>query len=79
MYFSTQQSGRASGVVMLGFLGGLSVSAPVAGFAVDRLGEYWPVWAAAAALAATAALVMWFDSTDRTPAAVVATAASPAD
>lgn len=67
MFFSTGQSGRASGVVMLGFLGGLSISAPVAGFTVDRIGVYWPVWAGAALLAAAAALLMWFDSTGRTP------------
>lgn len=79
MYFSTQQSGRASGVVMLGFLGGLSLSAPVAGFAVDHLGEYWPVWAVSAGLAAIAAAAMWFDSTDRTPTVVTTEAVSPAD
>lgn len=70
MFFSTRQSGRASGVVMLGFLGGLSISAPIAGVVVDRTGVYWPVWAVAAALAAAAAIVMWWDSTGRTPAAV---------
>ncbi len=68
MYFSTGQAGRASGVVMLGFLGGLSISAPIAGFVVDQLGEYWPVWVAATLLTLAAAVVMWFDSTGRTPA-----------
>lgn len=68
MFFSTGQAGRASGVVMLGFLGGLSISAPVAGYTVDRIGEYWPVWAVAALLTTVAAVVMWFDSTGRTPA-----------
>ena len=67
MYFSTGQAGRASGIVMLGFLGGLSISAPVAGFAVDQMGEYWPVWAVSALLTLAAAVVMWFDSTGRTP------------
>lgn len=67
MYFSTGQAGRASGIVMLGFLGGLSVSAPIAGYAVDRTGEYWPVWVVAAVLAATAATLMWFDRTERSP------------
>ena len=66
MFFSTRQSGRASGVVMLGFLGGLSISAPIAGFAVDRTDVYWPVWTVAAVLAATAAS-LWFDRTGRTP------------
>lgn len=63
MLFATKPSGRASGVVMLGFLGGLSVSAPVAGLVVDRIGVYWPVWAVSAGLAATAAAIMWFDTT----------------
>ena len=52
---------------MLGFLGGLSISAPIAGFAVDRLGEYWPVWVASTVMTAAAAVIMWFDSTGRTP------------
>jgi predicted MFS family arabinose efflux permease len=68
MFFSRTHAGRASGIVMLGFLGGLSISAPIAGFAVDRIGVYWPVWVTAAALAAAAAVVMWFDSTERTSA-----------
>lgn len=68
MFFSKTQAGRASGIVMLGFLGGLSISAPIAGYAVDQLGVYWPVWLAAAGLAAIAALVMWFDNTERTSA-----------
>ncbi len=77
MFFSTGQAGRASGVVMLGFLGGLSIAAPIAGFAVDQSGVYWPVWAVSALLTLAAACVMWFDSTGRTPAespAAVATA-----
>lgn len=72
MFFSKAQSGRASGVVMLGFLGGLSISAPLAGFTVDRIGVYWPVWAVAAGLAGIAAALMWFDTTGRTPDSPVA-------
>lgn len=79
MFFSTGQAGRASGVVMLGFLGGLSISAPVAGYTVDRIGEYWPVWAVAALLTTVAAVVMWFDSTGRTPAGSEATLRSAAE
>lgn len=67
MFFSKQQAGRASGVVMLGFLGGMSISAPLAGFAVDRIGAYGPVWLTAAGLAAAASAMMWFDTTGRTP------------
>ena len=67
MFFSKQQAGHASGVVMVGFLGGMSLSAPLAGFAVDRIGTYWPVWLAAGGMAAVAATMMWFDTTGRTP------------
>jgi predicted MFS family arabinose efflux permease len=70
MFYTTAQAGRASGIVMLGFLSGMSISAPVAGLVVDRTGDYWPVWTVSAALAAVAAGLMWFDSTDRTPAAI---------
>jgi len=47
-------AGRASGVVMLGFLGGLSISSPIAGWAVDRLGTYQPVWLVCLGLAVMA-------------------------
>ena len=67
MYFSTRQAGRASGIVMLGFLGGLSISAPIAGYAVDRLGDYQPVWVAAGLLAAVAAVVMLVERAGRSP------------
>lgn len=53
-----QMSGRASGVVMLGFLGGLTVGSPAAGAIVDRWGTYQPVWFATLVLAlASAALI----------------------
>ena len=74
MFFSKGQAGRASGIVMLGFLGGLSISAPIAGFTVDRLGEYWPVWVASTVMTTAAAIIMWFDSTGRTPGEGAATA-----
>lgn len=48
-------SGRASGVVMLGFLGGLTISGPIAGLAVDVGEDYNPVWIASAACCAVAA------------------------
>lgn len=75
MFFATGQAGRASGIVMLGFLSGLSISGPIAGFAIDRLDDYRAVWVAATALTAVAAIVMWFDSTGRTPLAHDAEAA----
>lgn len=54
------QSGRASGAVMVGFLGGLAVGAPIAGLAVDATDSYQPVWVATLVLAAAAALVAQF-------------------
>jgi len=49
-------AGRASGTVMFGFLGGLAVSAPVAGLIIDRAG-YQPVWIVATILTLLAAAV----------------------
>ncbi|MDJ0767503.1 MAG: MFS transporter [Ilumatobacter sp.] len=57
-FVAVSQAGRASGVVMLGFLGGLTISAPIAGVVVDQTGDYRPVWLIAAALAAAAAALM---------------------
>ena len=51
-------AGRASGIVMLGFLGGLSVGSPVAGVIVDRWGTYQPVWLGALVLSIMSALVI---------------------
>ncbi|MGH1494086.1 MAG: MFS transporter [Acidimicrobiales bacterium] len=51
-------AGRASGIVMLGFLGGLAISSPLAGAAVDRWDTYQPVWIVATVLSlASAALI----------------------
>jgi len=59
------QAGRASGAVMVGFLGGLAVGAPVAGLAIDATDSYQPVWIATLVLAAAAAVVA--DFARRTP------------
>ncbi len=52
------QAGRASGVVMVGFLGGLSVGTPLAGWTVDVTGSYRPVWIGATVLTLVATLVV---------------------
>ena len=44
MSVPTAEAGRASGVVMLGFFAGLTVSSPVTGAIVDELGTYDPAW-----------------------------------
>ena len=64
MFVPTSQSGRASGVVMLGFLGGLTISAPLAGAAVDAWDDYTPVWLTAAALTVAAAAMMFAGRSD---------------
>ena len=71
MYVSSGDSGRNSGVVMLGFLGGLTISAPLAGLAVDRWDTYRPVWMVALLLCTAAAAMMFRTSqgsgSDETP------------
>jgi predicted MFS family arabinose efflux permease len=54
-----RQSGRASGRVMLGFLGGLGLVPPAFGAAVDRVGSYPACWLALAGVAVLAAVAMW--------------------
>jgi predicted MFS family arabinose efflux permease len=43
-------AGRASGVVLFGFLAGLGLGAPIFGWSVDALGTYFPGWLAASVL-----------------------------
>ncbi len=52
------QAGRASGIVMMGFLLGLTISSPITGWVVDSVDTYNPVWWGAGALAASAAVVV---------------------
>ena len=49
-------AGRASGIVMFGFLGGLSISSPLTGWVVDEWGSYQPVWVACVVLTSLALL-----------------------
>lgn len=51
-------AGRASGVVMFGFLGGLTVGSPITGLVVDQWGTYQPVWIGALVLSVASALLM---------------------
>lgn len=62
-------AGRASGRVMLGFLGGLAVSGPICGVVVDRTGDYTPVWTGAAVASVIAAGVLVVSGTARRPTA----------
>jgi MFS family permease len=58
MFVATNDAGRASGIVMFGFLGGLAVSGPIAGAVIDSDG-YRPVWIGAMAVSMGAALLMF--------------------
>ncbi len=51
-------AGRFSGIVMLGFLFGLTIGTPITGWVVDTFDSYQPVWIGAATLAAVAAAVI---------------------
>jgi MFS family permease len=49
--------GRGTGLVLLGFLFGLAMGAPILGYSVDLTGSYVPGWTGAAALLAGCAAV----------------------
>jgi predicted MFS family arabinose efflux permease len=51
-------SGRATGVVLMGFLGGLTISAPLVGLAVDWSGSYRPTWVVLGAIALAGGLIV---------------------
>lgn len=53
-----EEAGGATGLVLLGFLGGLTVAAPVVGYSVDVFDSYRPAWVALAAMALASALVV---------------------
>ncbi len=53
-----KQAGRSSGVLMLGFLGGLTIAAPLAGWVVDTWDSYVPVWGVTVVLSGTSALLL---------------------
>lgn len=69
MYVHKSLAGRASGIVMLGFLGGLSFGAPAAGWVVDEVGSYQPVWIACALGALAGAFVLLGNFRFETPVA----------
>ena len=49
--------GRGTGLVLLGFLFGLAVGAPILGYSVDLTGSYVPGWIGAAALLGACAMI----------------------
>lgn len=54
----SSETGRASGLVMFGFLAGLGLGAPAFGWTVDLTGSYVVGWSAAAVVFATSLLVL---------------------
>ena len=60
-------TGRASGVVLFGFLTGLGLGPPVFGAIVDTTGSYDLMWllSAAAAVAAGGVVIAWGSSVRR--------------
>ena len=58
MKVDQRDAGRASGVIILGFLMGLTIAGPSTGALVDATGRYELVWWASAALAAVSAVVL---------------------
>ncbi len=55
----TRDAGRASGPVILGFLGGITIVSPIAGWVVDTWGTYGPVWWGGVGLAGVSALLVY--------------------
>lgn len=54
----TAATGRASGVVLLGFLGGLGIGPPIYGALVDAAGSYAPMWWTSVGASAAASLLV---------------------
>ncbi len=51
-------AGRASGVLIAGFLLGLTVGGPAVGWSIDTFDSYYPAWITSAAMAALAAVIV---------------------
>ena len=58
MNVPSRDAGRASGVIILGFLMGLTIAGPATGAIVDVAGRYEVVWWLSVALAAASACVL---------------------
>ena len=58
MKVAPRDAGRASGVIMLGFLMGLTIAGPATGAIVDGTGRYDVAWWLSVALAVLAAIVL---------------------
>lgn len=54
-----EDAGRASGPVIFGFLGGITLVSPIAGWVVDTWGTYGPVWWGGVGLALVSATLVY--------------------
>ena len=63
------QAGRASGVVLFGFLAGLGLGAPAFGYSIDRLGTYGPGWVAVGVIFLFGLVVMRVGTSTPSPSA----------
>jgi predicted MFS family arabinose efflux permease len=55
----SEDAGRASGPVIFGFLGGVTIVSPLAGWIVDTWGTYGPVWWGGVVLALASVLLVY--------------------
>jgi predicted MFS family arabinose efflux permease len=58
MFVTQTQAGRASGIVMFGFLGGIAIAGPITGWVVDATGNYRLVWIGTIVTSLVAAAIM---------------------
>ena len=52
-------AGRATGVLLFGFLIGLTVGGPLVGWSIDRFDSYTPAWVASGVICLLAASIVW--------------------
>lgn len=69
--------GKATGIVMFGFLGGLSIAGPLTGWSVDSTGSYTTAWIATIVASLLGAAVMASASVERNGSPTQSDAAQP--
>ncbi|MGI9604902.1 MAG: MFS transporter [Acidimicrobiales bacterium] len=69
MVRENRSAGRASGILMIGFLAGLTFAGPAVGWSIDTFDSYTPAWLASAGFALTGAAIVSrrLDGPDRYP------------
>lgn len=69
--------GKATGIVMFGFLGGLSIAGPLTGWSVDSTGSYTSAWIATIVASLLGAAVMATGSGQRSGSSTLRDASQP--